>query len=271
MATKRPAPSVHPSRQEQVPDEPRRKRQKPNHLGSKSFKKAHTVNDLKSQIRSLTRLLEHNDDLPANIRIEKERALQTAQHDLDEEQRAKKRSDMIGRYHKIRFFDRQKATKRLKRAKKELAELATGPKSERTEVEKRVEEGEVDVAYAMYYPLDQPYRALFPTKQKKEDDADDVVAEEVKDVERQGDPEMWQKVKQCMADGTLDALRNGKLTSNPDEEAEKRVMPGVATIKKKKREKEKTVGDVHGNRRERRSAAAAKAESDNESEGGFFE
>ncbi|KAK4548619.1 hypothetical protein LTR36_009529 [Oleoguttula mirabilis] len=271
MATKRAAPSVHPSRLEQVPEEPRRKRQKPNHISGKSFKKAHTVNDLKSQIRSLSRLLDHNDDLPANIRIEKERALQTAQHELDEEQRAKKRSDMIGRYHKVRFFDRQKATKRLKRAKKELIECVADSQGKRAGLEKRVEEGEVDVAYAMYYPLDQPYRALFPTKRKKDGDAEEDVAEEVKDVERQGDPEMWQKVKQCMAEGTLDALRNGKLTTSPEEEAEKRVMPVEATIKKKKRQKEVTVGDVHGNRRERRSAAAAKADSDNESEGGFFE
>lgn len=270
MATKRPAPSVHPSRQEQVPDEPRRKRQKPNHIGGRSFKKAHTVNDLKSQIRSLTRLLEHNDDLPANVRIEKERALQTARHDLAEEQRARARSDMIGRYHKIRFFDRQKATKRLKRAKRELSECVTGPTGERVELEQRVADLEVDVAYAVYHPLHQPYRALFPTKRKKEDDASGDDAE-VKDAERQGDSEMWQKVKLCMADGTLDALRNGKLTSTPDAAAEARTMPGGAAVRKKRREQEKAVGEVHGNRRERRIAAAAKAESDNESEGGFFE
>lgn len=214
--------------------------------------------------------------MPANIRIEKERALQSAQHELDETHRAKQRSDMIGRYHKVRFFDRQKATKRLKKAKKELSELVTGSKAERAELEKRVQEAEVDVNYAQYYPLDQPYKALFPSKRRKADGSQDREevengdAQEVKDVERQGDTEMWEKVKQCMADGTLDSLRNGKLTSRQGEDVEKTVLPGGATYTKKKRQKEKNVGDVHGNRRERR-AAKAQAESDDESEGGFFE
>ncbi|TKA24393.1 hypothetical protein B0A50_06713 [Salinomyces thailandicus] len=278
MATKRSAPAVHPSRQEQVPEEPRRKRQKPNNLGKKSFKKAHAVNDLKSQVRSLRRLLERNDDLPPTIRIEKERALRTAQHELEEEQKAKKRSDMIGQYHKIRFFDRQKATKRLKRARKELTEAATGTAEERKALERRVADAEVDVNYAIYYPLDQAYKALFPSKKQPARGGDQDGShepedgEERKEVERQGDAEAWGKVKQCMADGTLDALRNGKLTGTPDGELEKREAPGEVLVTRKKRQREKETVDVHGNRRERRAAKAArKDESEDDSEGGFFE
>ncbi|RMY95417.1 hypothetical protein D0862_08757 [Hortaea werneckii] len=281
MATKRPNPSVHPSRHAQVPEEPRRKKQKPNNLGKKSFKKAHTVNDLKSQVRSLRRLLEHNDDLPPNIRIEKERALRTAQHELDEEQRAKKRSDMIGRWHKIRFFDRQKATKRLKRAKKELQGLESGKVEERQEAEKKVQDAQIDVDYAIYYPLDLPYKPLFPTKKNSKDGMNETQtgseepedAEDKKEAERQGDAEMWAKVKQCAEDGTLDALRNGKLLGEANDDSGKLESPAPTMPSKRKRQKEKTeAGDLHGNRRERRAAqAAAKEESDQDSEDGFFE
>ncbi|KAI7355183.1 hypothetical protein KC354_g10875 [Hortaea werneckii] len=281
MATKRPNPSVHPSRHAQVPEEPRRKKQKPNNLGRKSFKKAHTVNDLKSQVRSLRRLLEHSDDLPPNIRIEKERALRTAQHELDEEQRAKKRSDMIGRWHKIRFLDRQKATKRLKRAKKELQGLESDKDEERQEAEKKVQDAQVDVDYAIYYPLDLPYKPLFPTNKKNKDGTSEPQngseepedADDRKEAERQGDEEMWAKVKQCAEDGTLDALRNGKLMGEDHDESERPEGLASTMPSKRKRQKEKPeAGDLHGNRRERRAAqAAAKEESDEESEDGFFE
>ncbi|KAH9839666.1 rRNA-processing protein Efg1 [Teratosphaeria destructans] len=277
MATKR--AFVHPSRLEQVPTEPKRKRQKPNHLsGSKSFKKAHTVNDLKSTIRSLRRLLEHNEDLPADIRIEKERALQSAQHELEREQSAKERSDMIARFHKIRFFDRRKAERNLKKANKLLSACEDDAVVE--DLKQRAKDAEVDVNYAMYYPLDKAYVSLYPSKRKKEGETDDAAAEEDEaqkgEVGRKGDQGMWKTVRQCMADGTLDDLRNGKLTA-VKEQSKETAAPEVTLVVKKKQQSKKEQalpGDVHGNRRERRIAAAAakaKAESDNESEGGFFE
>jgi hypothetical protein len=286
MATKR--PFVHPSRQEQVPTEPNRKRQKPNHLsGGKSFKKAHPINDLKSQVRSLRRLLEHNDDLPANVRVEKERALKSAQHELEETLKAKKRSEMIARYHKVRFFDRQKATKRLKRARKELD--ACVEEEGKAALEQKVKDAEVHVNYAIYYPLDRAYVALFPTKKKEkkdgeqsEDEGEEHEDKAAKEVERQGDKEMWEKVRQCMAEGTLDALRNGKLTSHEEEVEKEKVREAprpkdIAVTKKKRQKKDEPLpGDMHGNRRERRKAIAAakeRAESDEESQDGrgFFE
>lgn len=218
MATKRSAAYIHPSRKENVPHEPRRKKQKPDNAGSKNFKKAHPVNDLKSQVRSLKRLLERNDGLPADVRVEKERALRTAQYELERAQNAQQRSEMIGRYHKIRFFDRQKASKRLKRARKELNNCEEDDDN-RAELEKRVEDAEVDVNYAQYYPLDRHYVSLFPRKNTKDDDVgenDNGSLDKDDDMERKGDSEMWNKVKECMAGGTLDALRNGRLTTSAE-------------------------------------------------------
>ena len=260
MATKRSAPPVHPSRQEQVPNEPKRKKQKPNNAGPKSFKKAHTVNELKSQVRSLKRLLERNDGLPATVKVEKERALQTAQHDLQKEEQAKQRSDMIAKYHKIRFFDRQKATKRLKRARKKLNACEDGD-DERMRLEQALSDAEVDVNYAQYFPLDQPYVSLFPRKESGSDDG----SEGSGDAERKGDDSMWQKVKQCMADGTLDALRNGRLR---EDEHEEESAPLQSTVKLKKHK----VGKVSEPKANGRRAFKGDFEDgDDESDGGFFE
>lgn len=272
MATKRSAPYVHPSRHDQVPNEPRRKRQKPNNAGPKSFKKAHPINDLKSQVRSLKRLLEHNDDLPPGVRVEKERALQSTQRELTEAQKAKERNELISRYHKIRFFDRQKATKRLKRARKDLQAHEVESEA-RTELVKAVEDAEVDVNYAQYFPLEQPYVSLFP-RQKPEGDAEDVkvdVDERKADVDRKGDQNMWQRVKQCMADGTLNALREGKLTQQRDEEIED---PPKDTVSKKKKKKTayEDVRSIGGlDEIERNGGKVGVMPHDDESDGGFFE
>ncbi|KAK1808280.1 hypothetical protein LTR12_017365 [Friedmanniomyces endolithicus] len=279
MATKRPHPdsAVHPSRLAQVPPEPSRKRrkqtEKPAHITGPSFKKAHAVHDLKAQIRSLRRLLEHNNNskLPATVRVEKERALQSAQRELIEAERARKRSDIIGRWHKVRFFERQKASKRVKRLRKELAEAG----GNECEVEQKLREAEVDVNYAIYHPLEKEYVPLFAKKKKQEDAAEaDEESPEPAEYEREGDPEMWQLVKKCMTDGTLEALRNGKLTADKhelDPGAEQNTVPAL-TVQPKKQRQKADPKPLEGNRRERRKAAAtAKAESDDDSEGGFFE
>lgn len=213
MATKRSATHVYPSRQ--VPVDPRCRRQKANNPGPQSFKKAHPVNELKSQVRSLKRLLARNEGLPADVRIEKERALTSARHELAVAERAKQRSEMIGKYHKIRFFDRQKATKRLKRARKEL-QGCEQDSERRAELQRQVEDCEVDVNYAQYYPLDTDYVSLFPRMKDDQgargDENHKVRQDDKQDsaVERKGDQDMWREVRECMASGKLDALRNGK-------------------------------------------------------------
>lgn len=271
MATKRSAPYVHPSRHEQVPDEPRRKRQKPNNAGPKSFKKAHPVNELKSHVRSLKRLLEHNDDLPADVRVEKERALQSAQHELGETQKAKKRHDMIGRYHKIRFFDRQKATKRLKRARKEL-KAHEGDDQVRMNLARAVDDAEVGVNYAQYFPLVQPYVSLFPRKASDQDDRHDKDNGDDRDasMEPKGDEGMWRRVRQCMAEGTLDALRNGELTQDVSKVVDA-TSNDTLKLKKKKNKKmreraEDAIFTMNGS-----SRIEHDRESDDENGDGFFE
>ncbi|KAK5708545.1 hypothetical protein LTR17_020578 [Elasticomyces elasticus] len=277
MATKRPHESViHPSRQDQVPAEPSRKRQRkeagrPAHITGPSFKKAHTVHDLKANIRSLRRLLSNPvDKLPATVRVEKERALRTAESELAETEKAKKRSEVIGKWHKVRFFERQKAGKRVKKLKKELG---SGE-----DVEVKLKEAEVDVAYAVYFPLEKEYVPLFARKKKVEGEAEDDSPEPA-EYERQGDMEMWEKVKKCMEDGTLEALRNGKLTGDghaaTEDQADGDQMSSVPAhlarqpVKKRPKPAPKP---IEGNRRERRKAAeVAKAESEEDSDGGFFE
>jgi hypothetical protein len=279
MATKRPAHDVHPSRQEQVPrDSNPRKRQKPDNLsGSKSFKKARPVNELKTSIRNIKRLLERdvaeksmgeaggkNKPLPPKVRISKERELASAQHELAESQAAEKRSKMIARYHKVRFFDRQKATKRLKRARKAMKEVEDDA-VRREELAQEADECELDVQYAMYYPLDVPYVALYPSVKKVEgqEEEDGKVVE----VARQGDAVMRALMKKCVAEGKLDALRNGKL----DKEGNYKPVEGAADDETKAKDKKKKVEGKEDKNGKRKAEEMEPEASDDESDGGFFE
>ena len=280
MATKRPAHDVHPSRQEQVPrDSNPRKRQKPDNLsGTKSFKKARPVNELKTSIRNIKRLLERdvaeksmgeaggkNKPLPPKVRISKERELASAQHELAESQAAEKRSKMIARYHKVRFFDRQKATKRLKRARKAMKEVEDDA-ARREELAREADECELDVQYAMYYPLDVPYVALYPSHKKvegREEDSDGKAVE----VARQGDAEMRALLKKCVTEGKLDALRNGKL----DKEGNYKPVEGAADDETKAKDKKKKAEGKEDKNGKRKAEEMEPEASGDESDGGFFE
>jgi hypothetical protein len=280
MATKRQAPEDS-NLKSNTSDAPSRKRFKPNpgsfraqtdlKLGPKSFKKAHPTNHIKSQIRSLRRLLEGNrkDDLPANVRVEKERALQTAEQELKDAERAKKRSDMIGRYHKTRFFDRQKAERRLKKARKELRAYEGEDDEMREELGRKVDDAEVDLNYALYFPYEEHYVSLFPTRKEG--------GEEVKKAEgeRHGDPEMWELVKKCMAKSKreLELLREGRLKDDEEEdEVKDEEMERKAVRKDKKSVKKEKEGKASAVKASPKSAEEEHdGSSSDDNGGGFFE
>lgn len=277
MATKRQAPDDRPGQSSNTTHSSR-KRFKPNtgnfvppeNFGKKSFKKAHTTNTIKSTIRSLRRLLER--DLPADVRVEKERALQTAENELAATEKAKVRSDLIARYHKPRFFERQKAERRLKQARKALR-ACEGDEVEREKLGKEVDDYEVDLNYALFFPLDEHYVSLYPTRKGKEDGGEVATTPEVEG-KRQGDKVMWELVKKCMGEGKnrLEQLREGKLTQKEDvEDAEEVVAEPVQ--KKSKKEKSGSRRDV--GEKEQAAKKAVEEEknesSDDDNGGGFFE
>jgi hypothetical protein len=275
MATTHHGPhAIHPSRQNLLPRDTTknsRKRQKPSNLsGSKSFKKARPINDLKTSIRNLQRLLARAPDastgkeaLPPKVRIVKERELASAQHELAESQSAEARSKMIARYHKVRFFDRQKATKRLKRAKKAMKEVEDDAEK-REAFALEADECELDVQYAMFYPLDVPYVALYPSVRKVEGKEEEGAKGEV---ERQGDKAMRALLKKCAAEGKLDALRNGKL----DKEGNLKAVEKGDGEDEKPKSKKKAEGKEATTGSKRKAETVEPEASGDESDGGFFE
>ncbi|EAW11496.1 Efg1 domain-containing protein [Aspergillus clavatus NRRL 1] len=191
-----------------------------------------SVNELKKRIRDVKRLL-NRVDLPADARIIQERALAGYEKDLEDELARRNRSQMIKKYHFVRFLDRKAATKDLNRLLRREKEISKSDADSATKdgklaaLAKEIHVARVNQNYTIYYPLTQKYIALYAEKKQKKDKKGPTASS---DNQSQSDsdggagagsklifsttgvrPPMWQVVEKCMEEGTLDLLREGKL------------------------------------------------------------
>ncbi|KAL1971099.1 hypothetical protein VTN77DRAFT_50 [Rasamsonia byssochlamydoides] len=217
-----------------------------------------SVNELKKRIRDVKRLLNHKD-LPADARIVQERALAGYEKDLKEELERRKRSEMIKRYHFVRFLDRKAATKELKRLlrrQRELSKSNPPPKPEAlARIAEKIHEAQINVNYTIYYPLTEKYISLYPHEKRKErkkekesadggsgdsddnnDNANGTSGDELfndlllaPNTNPDEKPPMWHVVKKCTEENTLDLLREGKLDIGVDGKPKKTTDTAAAT------------------------------------------
>lgn len=102
-----PQVAVHSSRQFQVPGSIPKPAKKPRRLepsASQKHASGSGVNAIKKRLRDVRRKLERSADLPADLRIESERALADYEHELAAAEAEKLRQKMIAKYHMVRFF-----------------------------------------------------------------------------------------------------------------------------------------------------------------------
>ncbi|KAI4225630.1 MAG: hypothetical protein L6R36_003789 [Xanthoria steineri] len=201
---------MNPERERLIKDRPKKKKPQVSQSSPAHFTST-SVNALKSNIRSVTRVLEHAQNLPLDVRIEKERALAGYKQDLEKVQHEKERQRMIKKYHMVRFFERQKATRNLKKLRTRLSSSQRNSPEEQETLDREIHNAEVDLNYTLYHPLTQKYSSLFPRKETQEP-LDGTATSASKTMQaRQDKPAMWAVVENCMENGTLQALRDGNL------------------------------------------------------------
>ncbi|KAJ7672114.1 hypothetical protein B0H17DRAFT_1084491 [Mycena rosella] len=148
------------------------------------------VQKLKSSLRQTRRLLA-KDNLAADVRVETERRLKALEADLEAAELGKKERTLAVRYHKVKFFERQKVVRKLNQTKKKIA-AADAAALQATLLELRV-----DLNYILHYPKTKKYVSLFPPELRKgetQELASDAGREEVR---------AW--VRAQMASGELSA------------------------------------------------------------------
>ncbi|KAI5284157.1 18S rRNA maturation protein [Ascosphaera aggregata] len=200
---------------------------------------------IKDKIRDVRRLLAKSGNLPADVRVEKERVLQQYESDLAEVEARKKRSAMTGKYHFVRFLERKTASKALNRFKKtrDAVRDADGEDSPALkELDEKVRIAEIDYNYTIYSPLTEKYISLYPKSQGSKDGDNSNIQNEFKTKEEKvltaDKPPLWHVVAQCMIDDNLQDLRDGKFDIGPDgKKNEPKAVTTRKTIVKDKKQK----------------------------------
>ncbi|KAG6878288.1 hypothetical protein C0992_008295 [Termitomyces sp. T32_za158] len=116
------------------------------------------VQKIKSALRQARRLLA-KDKLAANVRVETERKIKALEADLEQAQISKKERANAVRYHKVKFFERQKVVRKLTQTKKRLD---TADASSQAHLSHTLTELRVDLNYILHYPKTKKYISLFP-------------------------------------------------------------------------------------------------------------
>ncbi|KAJ3864745.1 hypothetical protein EV359DRAFT_40370 [Lentinula novae-zelandiae] len=116
------------------------------------------VQKIKSAIRQTKRLLAR-EKLAADVRVTSERKLKSLEADLAKAELGRKERALSTRYHKIKFFERQKIVRKIIQIKRKLSEADS---SNQEVLETELHERRVELNYITHYPKTKKYISLFP-------------------------------------------------------------------------------------------------------------
>jgi len=104
------------------------------------------VQKIKAALRQTRRLLA-KDKLAADVRTKTERRLKALEKDLAEAERVRKERTLAGKYRRVKFFERQKVTRKLNKVKKQLEE--SKDKKEQKKLKKELQSLRIDLNYVL--------------------------------------------------------------------------------------------------------------------------
>lgn len=131
-----------------------------------------------------------NEDLEPGARIEAERRLNALERDLEAQMHASRERARASRYHKIKFFERQKIHRKVRQLKRALE---NAPESKHKKLHRKLKDARVLLNYVLYFPKDARYVALYAGSEDGEpvvpsidshSRADRVAAEFARDVRK---------------------------------------------------------------------------------------
>lgn len=117
---------------------------------------------IRKKIRDVERSLKRGN-LKADMKTDYERTLLALKAQLNMNQGTNKVKKNGKKYHMVRFFERKKAIRRLKQARKHLEEVqATQVRKDIKKAKIVVKHKEIDVAYTILFPKAEKYISLYP-------------------------------------------------------------------------------------------------------------
>ncbi|KAI0669545.1 hypothetical protein C8Q78DRAFT_185091 [Trametes maxima] len=203
------------------------------------------VQKIKAALRQTRRLLA-KDKLAADVRVATERRLKSLEADLAKAERARVERTLATRYHKIKFFERQKVARRLRQTQRKLAD-ADG-KTERRELEARQSELRVDLNYILHYPKTKKYISLFPPEVRHGEGTVQGKVGKVREVEDAEEKPETHRQREEVRAWIREQMAAGALSSEPEvelEKAERKIARSTPVMGAKEESK-----GTKGNRRE---------------------
>lgn len=184
---------------------------------------------IKSALRQTRRLLA-KDNLAADVRVETERRLKALEADLAKAERVRKEKALAQRYHHIKFFERQKVTRKLNKTKRELE--ACTDKKEKKKLEKALFELRVDLNYILHYPKLKKYISLFPpeVRQKSHDEKGKSKASDEQTEEQAQEKAATDLERDEIRSQIREAMEKGELSSEPEVEKRRDTRPSGVDI-----------------------------------------
>ncbi|CAO3644875.1 unnamed protein product [Cunninghamella blakesleeana] len=143
---------------------------------------------INKRIRSYKRMLSKRKDLNPNAKIQSERKLIQLQYLYGEKKIDEREKELSKKYHKIKHFESQKVSRKLRKHKKMLE--GETDENAKKKIEAKIEDLKVKQNYILYYPRTLPYVSLFPSTDTDESRGSNSVMNEVMD-----------KVKKVMENG----------------------------------------------------------------------
>ncbi|GAA5965666.1 hypothetical protein JCM8115_005473 [Rhodotorula mucilaginosa] len=211
---------------------------------------AGSVSKLKAQIRQTKRLLAR-EDLTPDVRTTTERRMVALESELEKTSQSKVEKKMVQRYRGVKFFERQKLLRKIKQAKKQLAEVPESADAQRALLEARI-----DLYYVLRYPKSEKYIALFP---------DGTYVPPLASLsELASDATPSERKRQTLRLSLRDQVKRGELPAEAELgelgiEGEEDVGSGPATIEKKRERPDETEKE-EGEGEEREQAAQQEEE-----------
>ncbi|XP_068707168.1 uncharacterized protein [Montipora foliosa] len=114
---------------------------------------------LKNKARDVQRLLK-KPNLPATVRVEKERMLQMLRESIKDKGNQEKEKKIMERYKRVKFFEKRKLFRKYNICVKDLNECKDN--ETRDNLQKKLEEIKLQWNYIFHFPKDTKYISLFP-------------------------------------------------------------------------------------------------------------
>ncbi|KAI2637365.1 hypothetical protein GGS21DRAFT_474414 [Xylaria nigripes] len=251
----------------------------PSHENSKhkrkkgpSQEKPSSVNWLKKRARTIERRLNREEGLPANVQHDLEKELDHHKQKLEHLADSRLRSNMIKKYHMVRFFERKKAVRLAKQIQTQLD--AATDEEERKNLQAKLHIAEVDALYAKYHPHRERYISLYPIPSNVQGDTKKEDASSAARSLLAERPPLWSVIEKVAEKGTPALVqiqeRKSAVESKNQKSQENRNHASAAKAERHKA-KGSSAGSRKSNSKQQQSRPEPSDPDGDDSDGGFFE